>query len=146
MPIKLNLISILSNKYRRRLLQECTNVDIGIEPEKKIDLGKKTRFGILHHKLKLKSYGTLWEHIKILKDAGLIKVYDYTPEKHPIGVSILKVITPAITKTKLKEIKKEIEKGKKELKEIEELVVKANEKYEKMYKNPKTRKIFKGIK
>jgi len=147
MPIKLNLISILSNKHRRRILKECTEVDIGLEPkEEKIDLGEKTRLGIFQHKLKLRSYSTLWEHIRILHEAGLIEIYDYTPEKHPKGISKFKVITPAITKAKLNKIKKEIGKRRGELKEMEKLVERANEKFEKLYKNPKTRKIFKGIK
>lgn len=142
MPIKLNklnLISILSNPYRWRILEECTNVDIGIDPE-------RTKFGLLQHRIKLKSYSALWEHIRILHEAGLIEIYDYTPEKHPIGVSTFKIITPAITKAKLNEIKKEIKRRKRDLEEIEKLVKKANIKFETMYKNPKTKKIFKRIK
>jgi len=141
MPIELNLISILSNKYRKKILEKCTKVDIGLEPKE-----KKAQFGILQNMLGIKSYSTLWEHIRILHGAGLIEIYDYTPEKHPKVVSKFKVITPAITKAKLSEIKREIKKRKEELKEIEKIVEEANEKFEKLYENPKTRKIFKGIK
>lgn len=127
---ELNLLKVLLHPTRRQILQECTNVDIA--------------FGILERKLGI-SHNALWRHIAILEKAKLIQVYKYQPEdyrklRHYIGGRpYFKLVTPKITKTKIKEIDKEI-------KEIKELVEEANIKFEKIWKDPKKRKIYKGIK
>ena len=90
----------------------------------------------------------------MLKKANLIQVYEYRPEEDykykdkPLfgGRQSFKMVTPKITKAKLNEINKKIGERREELKEMEKLLKKANKKFEKMYEDPKKRKIFKGIK
>jgi len=123
---KKKLLPLLLNKRRKRILKECIKADIDLD--------------VLKNFLSPIAYSTLWEHINILKKAGLIEVYKCLPEDHKRKKGRpFKLVTPAISKEKLSEINKELE-------EIKKLAEKANEKYEKMYGKPKTRKIFKGIK
>jgi DNA-binding transcriptional ArsR family regulator len=115
MATKVKLLGLLLNPYRRRILEECNKVDIGI--------------AVLERKLGI-SHSYLWKHIKILQKNGLIKIYnylpqDYKPKEYIGGRPYFKMITPAINKQKFKLIIAELE-------EIKRIVKEANNKYEKL--------------
>ncbi len=129
MPIELDLISVLSNENRKKILKKCIESDISIT--------------LLQNLLGM-NYCNLWRHLKILRRENLIKFYKMLPEDH--RGRPFKMVTPAVTKQKITQLDKAIIKFKEESKELRGLLKEANKKYEKLYKNPKTRKIFKGIK
>jgi len=130
MATKIDLLFILSNPRRRQILKKISEANFAIDPE-----GKNCRYGILETSLDM-SHGGLWKHIKILKKAGLVKVFGYLPQGYKMkrGRPPLRLIIPTITDECKEKIIKELEEIKKLLQETN----KRSKKIKKFFKKKKT--------
>ena len=130
-----SLIWVLSNPHRRRILKECSKVDIGFNTEPKFH-----SFGILENLLG-KSHSFVQKHIKILERAGLIRIFDYNPKlikERRRGRPTIRLLTPFVTKDKVDEIDKEIKDIQELIKNVHKSTIKKLPYYKKATHKPKT--------
>jgi len=121
MPIELNLISVLSNENRKKILKICLKSDICV-------ISLQRALGV--------NYCTVWRHLKILRREKLIKFYKMLPKGH--GGRPFKMVTPTVTKEKIRQLDKKIKK----FKELKELLREDNKEYRKRSHHMNKKSLF----